>query len=53
VFKFEENFQAALDGFLHASLLDPGWKEPLIQEQRLLTYLANVAEMVDAKVQNI
>lgn len=50
VYKFEENFQAALEGFSHAALLDPGWKEPLVQEQRLLSYLASVTEMIDEKV---
>ncbi|KAH3772729.1 hypothetical protein DPMN_174073 [Dreissena polymorpha] len=50
VYKFEENYAQALEGFSHASLLDPGWREPLIQEQRLLTYLSSVAEMVEEKV---
>ncbi|XP_052233486.1 tetratricopeptide repeat protein 5-like isoform X2 [Dreissena polymorpha] len=49
VYKFEENYAQALEGFSHASLLDPGWREPLIQEQRLLTYLSSVAEMVEEK----
>lgn len=53
MYKFEENFQAALEGFSHAAMLDPGWKEPTLQEQRLLTYLASVAEMVDEKVNQI
>ncbi|WAR11624.1 TTC5-like protein [Mya arenaria] len=49
VYKFEENYQAALEGYAHAALLDPGWTDPNVQEQRLLTYLASVAEMVQAK----
>jgi len=50
VYKFEENYEAALAGFAHAGKLDPGWREPRVQEERLLSYLAAVQEMVDAKV---
>lgn len=49
-YKFQEDFKSALEGFSQASLLDPGWKEPELQEKRLLMYLTCVADLVEAKV---
>ena len=50
VYRFEEDFQAALEGFSKASQLDPGWKEPEQQEKSLMNYLTVVTEMIEAKV---
>jgi hypothetical protein len=49
-FKFEEDFQKALEGFSHASLLDPSWNAPEAQEKQLCSYLTSVSEMIEAKV---
>ncbi|XP_045192909.1 tetratricopeptide repeat protein 5-like isoform X3 [Mercenaria mercenaria] len=48
-YKFEEDFQKALEGFSHASLLDPSWKAPETQERQLLSYLTSVTQMIEAK----
>jgi hypothetical protein len=49
-FKFEEDFQKALEGFSHASLLDPSWNAPEAQEKQLCSYLTSVSQMIEAKV---
>lgn len=48
-YKYEEDYQAALDGFSMASKLDPTWKEPGEHEQHLITYLTNLTELTETK----
>nr|XP_033778970.1 tetratricopeptide repeat protein 5 isoform X1 [Geotrypetes seraphini] len=39
LYKFEESYQEALEGFSRAALLDPAWPEPKLREQQLLDFL--------------
>lgn len=49
-YKFEEDFQSALEGYSHASLLDPSWSVPESEERQLIAHLNSVKEMIEAKV---
>ncbi|KAL4234244.1 Tetratricopeptide repeat protein 5 [Mactra antiquata] len=48
-YKFEEDFQSALEGYSYASLLDPSWGVPESEEKQLVAHLNSVKEMIDAK----
>jgi hypothetical protein len=50
---YEEDYQAALDGFSMASQLDPTWTEPGEHEKHLITYLTNLTELSESKVGQI
>lgn len=49
-FKYEEDYQSALEGFSMASKLDPTWPEPIEHEKHLMAFLSNVSELTQSKV---
>ncbi|ESO82669.1 hypothetical protein LOTGIDRAFT_229738 [Lottia gigantea] len=48
-YKYQEDYQAALEGLTKASLLDPSWSEPKDREKQLIAYLTNVKQLKDSK----
>ncbi|KAL5022265.1 hypothetical protein ScPMuIL_001420 [Solemya velum] len=48
-YKYQEDYQSALEGFSRAAQLDPGWDEPTDCEKKLITYLTNVTELTNNK----
>ncbi|KAK3579170.1 hypothetical protein CHS0354_022707 [Potamilus streckersoni] len=48
-YKYQEEYQLALEGFNLAARLDPSWSEPTEQENKLMVFLTNVTELMDAK----
>ncbi|CAG2250322.1 Tetratricopeptide repeat protein 5 [Mytilus edulis] len=48
-FKYEEDYQAAVDGFSMASKLDPTWTEPGEHEKNLMSYLTNLRDLTEQK----
>ncbi|XP_069796975.1 tetratricopeptide repeat protein 5 isoform X2 [Narcine bancroftii] len=49
LYRYEENYQAALNGFAQASALDPASSEASLREQQLLNFLARVSTLVQQK----
>ncbi|XP_038067973.1 tetratricopeptide repeat protein 5-like [Patiria miniata] len=49
IFKFQEDYQASLDGYRMAQSLDPTWPEPKEKLSELVTYLQNVTQLVQQK----
>ncbi|XP_076109796.1 tetratricopeptide repeat protein 5-like [Mytilus galloprovincialis] len=48
-FKYEEDYQAAVEGFSMASKLDPTWTEPGEHEKNLMSYLTNLRDLTEQK----
>ncbi|XP_029437023.1 tetratricopeptide repeat protein 5 isoform X2 [Rhinatrema bivittatum] len=49
LYKYEESYQEALEGFSRAKLLDPAWPEPKLREQQLLDFLERLTGHLDNK----
>ncbi|XP_071784948.1 tetratricopeptide repeat protein 5-like [Asterias amurensis] len=49
IFKFQEDYVAALDGYKMAQSLDPMWSEPKEKLWELITYLQRVTQLVHQK----
>ncbi|KAK7114758.1 tetratricopeptide repeat protein 5-like isoform X2 [Littorina saxatilis] len=48
-YKYQEEYQQALEGFHTASQLDPSWTDPLTEEKALLTYLDNIVTLTEKR----
>ncbi|CAL1537563.1 unnamed protein product [Lymnaea stagnalis] len=48
-YKYQEDYQKALEGFSTASQLDPSWVEAKTKEADLLTHLCEIQSMVELK----
>ncbi|KAK6185969.1 hypothetical protein SNE40_008094 [Patella caerulea] len=48
-YKYQEDYQLALEEFTQASQLDPSWSEPRDREKQLISYLNKVSELKDSK----
>merc|ERR1712142_71224 len=48
-YKYQEEYQKALEGFSKAMTLDAGWTEPLGQETRLLDYLSRLTTLQNSR----
>ncbi|XP_028934218.1 tetratricopeptide repeat protein 5 isoform X2 [Ornithorhynchus anatinus] len=49
LYKYEENYAEALQGFSQAAVLDPAWPEPQRREQQLLDFLERLTSLLDSK----
>ncbi|XP_068953779.1 tetratricopeptide repeat protein 5 isoform X1 [Petaurus breviceps papuanus] len=49
LYKYEENYEEALEGFSRAAALDPAWPEPQQREQQLLEFLDRLTSLLDSK----
>ena len=49
-YKYQEEYQKALEEFHAASQLDPSWTDPATEEKALLTYLDNVVALTQQRV---
>ncbi|XP_033753978.1 tetratricopeptide repeat protein 5-like [Pecten maximus] len=48
-YKYQEEYQSALDGFDSAAWMDPSWPEPRIKEQELMSFLRKTTELTETK----
>ncbi|BFZ12632.1 hypothetical protein BsWGS_15671 [Bradybaena similaris] len=48
-YKYQEDYQKAIDGFSLASQLDPSWMEAKVKETELLNYLLDIQKMIELK----
>lgn len=49
-YKYQEEYQLALDGFSLAAQLDPSWENAETEERALLTFLDNVVTLTKNNV---
>lgn len=49
-YKYQEEYQKALEGFSKAMALDAGWMEPQEQEMRLMDYLSRLTTLQSSQV---
>ncbi|XP_026576417.1 tetratricopeptide repeat protein 5 [Pseudonaja textilis] len=49
LFKYEENYMEALEGFSRAAALDPAWLEPQLREQQLMDFLERLNGFLENK----
>ncbi|XP_053118675.1 tetratricopeptide repeat protein 5 isoform X2 [Hemicordylus capensis] len=49
LYKYEENYMEALEGFARAAALDPAWPEPRQREQQLLDFLERLTSLLENK----
>lgn len=49
-YKYQEEYQKALEGFSKAMALDAGWVEPQEQEMRLMDYLSRLTTLQSSQV---
>jgi hypothetical protein len=48
-YKYQEDYQKALDGFSVSAQLDPSWMEAKTKETELLNYLLDIQKMIELK----
>ncbi|XP_019368762.1 PREDICTED: tetratricopeptide repeat protein 5 [Gavialis gangeticus] len=49
LYKYEENYMEALEGFSRAATLDPAWPEPQQRQQQLLDFLERLTTLLKNK----
>uniref|UniRef100_A0ABM5EIS1 Tetratricopeptide repeat protein 5 n=1 Tax=Pogona vitticeps TaxID=103695 RepID=A0ABM5EIS1_9SAUR len=49
LYKYEENYMEALEGFARAATLDPAWAEPRQREQQLIDFLDRLTGLLENK----
>ncbi|XP_060111564.1 LOW QUALITY PROTEIN: tetratricopeptide repeat protein 5-like [Heteronotia binoei] len=49
LYKYEENYTAALEGFAQAGALDPAWPEPRQRKQHLVDFLERLTSLLENK----
>ena len=49
-YKYQEEYQKALEEFHMAGQLDPSWNDPGVEEKAILTYLDNVVTLSHRRV---
>uniref|UniRef100_A0A8D0BHD8 Tetratricopeptide repeat domain 5 n=1 Tax=Salvator merianae TaxID=96440 RepID=A0A8D0BHD8_SALMN len=47
LYKYEENYKEALEGFARAAALDPAWTEPQQREQQLMDFLGRLTNLLE------
>lgn len=53
MYKYQEEYQLALEGFARAGALDPSWPEPASMEKQVLAYLQQVSDLISTKVSTV
>ena len=49
-YRYQEEYELALDGFGKAAVLDPEWNDPKEERRKLENYLRNTQKYIEEKV---